>query len=295
VDGIISIGEHGDYPHNELGQHLYPRRRFFSEITAVLERHQQIVPVFNDKHLGPVWADAKWMYDRAQSLKIPFMAGSSLAVGYRDPDYALPMNCEVEACLGIGYSGLDIYGFHTLEFLQCSLERRRGGERGVRAIQCLPADAVQRLVDDGTIQADLLEAGLRASQTNRSQLANVALPEAAVFLIEYCDGLRAPVLMLPGAAQAISAAFRVQGRTVAMRAEERKEPRYPHFAYLLKGIEQLIHTGQSPYPVERTLLTAGLLDRLLTSRARGGERLVTPELEIAYQPVDYPHAPHRVL
>src|SRR5215212_10045624 len=38
VDAVLSIGEHGTYLDNEKGQKLYPRRRFFEEITAVFEK-----------------------------------------------------------------------------------------------------------------------------------------------------------------------------------------------------------------------------------------------------------------
>ena len=293
VDGVLSIGEHGDYPWNDKEQHLYPRRRFFEEITTTFSEYGRVVPVFNDKHPGPEWSDAKWMYEKAKELKIPWMAGSSLPVSFREPDVTVPWGSRVEACLGVGYSGLDVYGFHTLEFLQCILERRASAEKGVRWVQCLPTVEIPRLLKDGTIRDDLFDAALATSRTHRNAVLESSIPDGAVFLIQYQDGLLAPVLMLAGHASGISAAFKTSGgKVISARTEERPEPRYPHFAYLLKGIEQMIHTGLPAYPVERTLLTAGVLDRLLTSRKEDYRRLETPELLIPYVPVDYAYAPH---
>jgi hypothetical protein len=293
IDGVISIGEHGVYPYNDRGQHLYPRRRFFEGITNAFAKYDRVVPVFSDKHLGPEWKDAIWMYGRAKEMKIPFMAGSSMPVAFRKPALSVKMGSDIESAVGIGYSGLDIYGIHTLECYQCCVERRRGGEVGVKSVQCIEGDDVWNAIDSGRIDAASFAAALDVTPHRRdADIRKEVKPTA--FLFEYADGFEGSVIMLSEFAGGISAAVKVKNESKHQAAlfEERLQPRHPHFAYLLKGIERMIHTGQPSYPVERTLLTSGILDRILTSRSKGFVKLNTPELRIRYQPVDYPYAPN---
>ncbi len=300
VDGVLSIGEHGDYPTNSKGQKLYPRKRFFEGITRAFRQLSRVAPVFSDKHLGPVWEDAKWMYDQAQALNIPFMAGSSLPVSFRQPDWAPPMGSSMMAAVGVGYSGLDVYGTHTLEVYQAMVERRLGGETGVRSVQWFGAAEMWQKVEDGSVDAKVLQAALDATPKAGGTPGSVRDLEGdgvGLFLFEYVDGFQGAVFMLPGYLAGCGFAARMGGdasiRSVGI--EERREPHYPHFAYLLKAIETMVWTGRPSYAVERTLLTSGVLDRVLTSRHQDGRKLLTPELQIAYQPVEYPHAPMPLL
>jgi hypothetical protein len=153
-------------------------------------------------------------------------------------------------------------------------------------------------VDSGHISQTVLDAALAVvPRRSRVDMRSLSGDNVALFLFQYRDGLQASVFMLSGLARGISVAVKLKGHAqpLATHAEERPDPAYPHFAYLLKAIERMFHTGRPSYPVERTLLTSGLLDRLLTSRAGGHQKLLTPELAIAYDPVDYPHAPRPAL
>jgi hypothetical protein len=295
VDGVLSVGEHGSYPYNEKEQHLYPRRRFFSEIAATMEECEQTVPVFNDKSLSTVWEDAKWVYDRAQQLGIPLMAGSSLPTTFRKPDATLPLGSPIEEVVSIGYGQLCSYGFHAIEMLQTFAERRHGAETGVDWVQTLTGDAMWKAVDSGEVSSRLLDAALAHVPTvKRRKLRELDPKKSALFRIQYRDGVKGAVFMLQGYAAGVAVACRVQGQRepFALQIEERYEPRFPHFAYLLKGVERMVHTGTPSWPVERSLLTGGILDRALTSRIEDSRRIETPELAIRYKPADVSYAPH---
>lgn len=58
---------------------------------------------------------------------------------------------------------------------------------------------------------------------------------------------------------------------------------FMHFTYLNLGIEKMMHTGRPAWPVERTLLTSGILDAVLRSKRDGGVRLETPWLDVVYR------------
>ncbi len=136
------MGEHGNYPHNEKDQHLYPRYEFFQQIVKVFESSGRSVPVFNDKHLSWNWDWARQMYDTSRRMEFAFMAGSSLPVTWRTPSVEMPSGARVREAVSVGYGGVDSYDFHGLETLQCMVERRKGGESGVKWIQAYRGEDV---------------------------------------------------------------------------------------------------------------------------------------------------------
>jgi hypothetical protein len=306
VDAVLIIGEHGDYPTNDKGQKLYPRHEFFKQCVEVFEKDGVAVPVFNDKHLSYSFEKAKWMVDASKRLKFPMLAGSSLPVTWRLPDIEIPLGSEIESAVAAGNGGSDIMDYHGMEAMQCMLERRKGGETGVRAVRMVEGAEVWKLLDDGTIAKELLVSALSRSDTPQGQtivdgrtqdlVGKGQLPKLvekpAAYLIEYRDGLRATLLMLNGAVKDFTFAARVKGKGVmSTQFFLSPVPNVTYSACLVSKIEQLFATGKAPYPVERTLLVSGTLEACLTSRLDGQKRLETPQLDVKYQaPKESQHA-----
>ncbi len=283
VDGVLLIGEHGDYAWNEKEQHLYPRKPFMEQICGVMATSGRTVPVFNDKHLSYNWADALWIFERLQGLGAPFMAGSSLPTCWRNPWLEHELETPISEALAIGYSGLDSYGFHALETLQCMIERRRGGESGVAAVTCLEGSAVWQAARDGLWSRELADVALATMQKKSGGAVEDGCPNPALFLLEYRDGTRGAVLMLTDYVEGFAYAARVGDEIVATEFYLQGGSPHAHFSYLSLNVEEMFVSGVPTYDAKRTLLTSGVLEAALESRYRGHVRVETPYLDVAYR------------
>lgn len=288
VDGVLLIAEHGDYPKSPTGNTQYPKRRFWEETLKVLRASGRVVPVFIDKHLADNWTDAKYIYHTARELKVPLMAGSSLPGTWRRPAADVKRGARLREIVAISLPTTDAYGFHTLEFVQALAEQRHGGETGIKAVQSFSGDAVWRAFDEKAFDLELFEAAWQ--RQSQPQLRGRPLREVAsapkLFRVEYADGLRAHLLELPGVANEWIAAWRYaeDGRIESSRFWTQEGRPAMHFAFLLRGIEQLMVTGKPSWNVERTLFTSGTLDALLLSLKENQRRIETPYLMLHYQP-----------
>ena len=288
VDAVLSIFEQGDYPFNELGQQLYPRKKYFDEIVKVMRRSNRFVPLFNDKHLSYRWEWAKEMYDTAKALKIPFGAGSSVPLAPRVPPLELPDGAPIVEAVCIHSGPPDAYGFHGLEVVQSLLEARQGGETGIGQVEFIRGKDLLKAGQEGRFSLMLAQAALAADRAPNKAVIDPNDRAAHGILLTYKDGVRAAVLNA-GQTEEYRWVFACR-----LRGEER--PRACRFDFLWNdrtffsaqahAVQHLFRHQEAPYPVERTLLTTGAVEAALRARA-AGKALATPHLEFAYGPKDF--------
>lgn len=296
VDGVLSIGEHGNYPRADRGAIMYPRKRFFDEIVAVFRQDRRSVPLFNDKHLSYRWDWADEMTRVARELRIPFMAGSSVPLAQRRPPLELPAQAVIQEAVSVHSGPLEVYDFHGLEVLQSLVESRRGGETGVSEVQLLEGDAVWQAAAEGRWSYSLAAAAMRA-QVGQDIGRLEAFVEPAdgkqhpvhAILITYRDGLRATVLRIGNVSTRWCFACRLAGKPDPLATSFYVGPWENRnlFKALSHAIQAHIRQKQAPYPVERTLLVTGLLAAAMDSRFEQHRLVPTPHLDVPYQPRDF--------
>jgi hypothetical protein len=299
VDAVLAIVEQDDYQSNDRGEILLPNYDFFQQCVQVFQDEGRGVPYFNHQQLSFSFAEAQSMVETATRLRFPLLAGSSLPVTWRLPDVDVPWGAEVQEAVMVGGGGPDGMDFDALEALQCMVERRKGGETGVKAVQLLEGDDVWAAGNAGRWSKDLLSSALSRSDTpqgltvldGRTQdlVGSGVLPQLVknpmAYCLEYTDGTHATLLMLNGAITDYNIAVRVAGHPlVSTQFFLPPEPNNAYSACLAGKIEQFFETQRAAYPVERALLTSGVLEACMQSRHRLNQRVETPQLAVRYQP-----------
>jgi hypothetical protein len=301
VDGVVIIAEHGHYPKNDKGQTLYPRYEFFKRVVKVFEQSGRSVPVFNDKHLSTTWARCREMVDDSRRLGFPFLAGSSLPVTWRLPQIDMPLDVPLVESVCVGYGGVDSYDFHGLETAQCMSERRRGGEQGIRRLHALKGAAMWDALaaDDRETTRKLMVAALNRSHNLPVETgypsdavtfdwARKTFPDMLAYFIDHVGGFRT-TLFLAAIRDFNYAGLRGDnGQVVSCQMylpmPGQSATTADFFNPLVRHIEDLVLNGRANYPVERTLLTSGMVIAGVDSLHRGQVPVETPEMKVAYKP-----------
>jgi hypothetical protein len=180
-------------------------------------------------------------------------------------------------------------------------ERRRGGETGVIAVQALGGVAFWKAMNAGNWNAGgwdprLLEACLCRSQTlaqpetfsdrypTPSQIREWVKSPVA-YRLEYADGTKATMLLMNGLVSDFTFAARLKGYLDPLSTlfYLPPNPNVVYSAALMSKAEETFLTGKAPYPIERTLLTTGLVEACVRSLGTGQTRIATPHLAIRYQ------------
>jgi hypothetical protein len=259
---------------------MYPRWRYFEQLTQVFREEGRVVPTYNDKYFAYEWKDARRMYDRVREMKIPFMAGSTLPLTWRRPPLEFPRGIALEEVLAVSIGDLEEHAYHGIELMQAMAERRQGGETGIEAVRCVEGPEVWKMGDRGEWSRELLNAAL-SRRENPVQEDRSVTPQA--IQVRYRDGLRGTVLNLNGLSR---------DYLFAARAKNRAEPysscfyielyNHNHWSFMVRNFEDLVLTGKEPNPIERTLVANGILLWGLESRLQGQKWLQTPQLAIRY-------------
>jgi hypothetical protein len=289
VDGVVIVAEHGNYPTDLKGRWLLPRWWIYQQVIQVFEQSKRSVPVFNDKHLSYSWDEAKWMFDKSRELHFPLTGGSSIPTYFRKPEIELAIDTPIKNSIVVGNAADEGAIFHCIDVLQAFVDRRKGGETGVKAVQSIRGPETWAWVERNAWAGNLLEAVGKKFDLKPGHFQEGRRPNICV--VEYNDGSKAAVISGEGV-----------GWTYAGEIEGQKEPTIvsmlgwpgPISQYHAANahehwIIQMMLTGKEPFNAERLLVSTGIVNYYMESNwedgrySAVGRRIETAFLNIKYR------------
>ena len=234
----------------------------------------------------------------ARERNLELRSGASLSLTWRLPPVELPWETPLADALVVAQGPFPGAEMQALDALAPVIERRRGGESGVRRVYYLEGEAVWRAGDRGLWSWPLLAAALSRSDSPQGdsvldgrtqdlvglgQVPKLARQPRALAL-EHEDGLRTTVLTLDGVVADFNFAVRaVDGAVVSAQLFRAPPPGEQHFSLLAAALEDWFRGGPPGWPLERGLLIAGLLETFAQPAARDPRGVATPDLRIKYR------------
>jgi hypothetical protein len=243
------------------------------------------------------------MVDDSRRLGFAFHAGSSLPVTWRLPSIDMPFDAPLRESACVAYGGMDSYDFHAYETAQCMSERRRGGEVGIRRVQALTGDKLWSLLasDDRRVTRDLFVAALTRSHnlpveggypTDVVSLdwARTTMPRTTGVFVEHLDGFQTSIYLTnvrdfnyAGYIAGENGGGKIVSCQMYLPMPRQGSTTADFFTPLVRHMEEMFLTGKAPYPVERTLLTSGMVIGGVESLDRDQAVVETPKMAVPYQ------------
>ena len=289
VDGVVIVGEHGNYPTDLKGHWLLPRWWMYNQMIRIFERSKRSVPVFNDKHLSYDWDESKWMFDKSRELNFPLTGGSSTPIYYRTPEIELDIDTPIKNSVVLGDAADEGAIFHRIDVLQSFVERRKGGETGVKSVQSIRGTEAWTWVERNSWASNLIDSVTKKFEFNPGYFQEN--PRTNLCIVEYNDGTNAAVI-----------SGRDVGTTYAGEIEGQKEPTIismlgwpgPFDQYHASNaqphwIVETMVTKKEPFNAERLLLSSGITNHYMQSNWENGRfspvgrRIETPFLNVSYR------------
>ncbi len=233
----------------------------------------------------------------AEAGKHSLLAGTPFAVSWRLPQIDLPKDTQLSESLIVSQGEWPVAEFNALDGLLPVIERRRGGESGVKSVLFLTGDELWRFGDAKRWSWPLLASALSRSDSPQGDALKDARTQDLVglglvpklareprgWIIEHEDGLRTTVLVLDGVVADINFAAQARDNTIYSAQLLRSPvPAENHFSRLVAVVDDFFRSGEPPWPVERSVLQTGLMEAFRKSGATPGIRIMTPQLRLRY-------------